>query len=182
MRNIHALDAVTIYSTDNTAGSFDSTGIYLNSTDKTDKNNGDIVFTNINKTNASFGMANVAEFGTLFISKGSLTAANLTPEQLTTETANVIKVSNADGIKLNENYNVRINGTNNSDWAADRIVARTYAIYKVGNQTVTVYGEPAIKSNNATIMTAAKNNNIDLISAKSFEDALTKVMAYKYGE
>ena len=182
MRNIHALDAVTIYSTDNTAGSFDSTGIYLNSTDKTDKNNGDIVFTNINKTNASFGMANVAEFGTLFISKGSLTAAGLTPEELTTETANVIKVSNADGIEANKTYNVRINGTNNSDWAADRIVARTYAIYKIGNQTITVYGEPAIKSNNATIMTAAKNNSIDISNAKSFEDALTKVMAYKYGE
>ena len=182
MRNVGCIDAVTIYSTDNTAGSFDSTGIYLNNTDKTDKNNGDIVFTNINKTNASFGMADVAEFGTLFISKGSLTAAGLTPEELTTNTANAIKVSNADGIKVNENYNVRINGTNNSDWAADRIVARTYAIYKIGNQTVTVYGEPAIKSNNATIMTAAKNNNIDLSSAKSFEDALTKVMTYKYGE
>lgn len=187
MRNIHSLDAVTIYSGKQTAGEVNSTGLNFNQSNKSDSNNGSLVFKVTGNAEATFGLGNVSvtEYGTLFINKGSLTDAGLTENSLTkdlqlTSGAAVVKIGKDEGVAPTENYNVRINGTQSLDWGKQKIVARTYATYKMGTNYVTVYGEPYIISNVANVKAIASKYNID-VADKTFTEAINAIADVAYG-
>lgn len=181
LRNIGSVDSVSVFTTDETSGMHANTGLYFNSTDQADKNNGALVFTMQNKTFAEDTLATVTDYGALFINKGTLTAQNLDEGALALDTDKVIKISaKENGLEGNASYNVRINGTQNQDWAAQKIVARTYVTYKIGTSSYTVYGDTVTLSNMANIKAVAQNHNIDL-TGKSFEEAVAAVSAKRYG-
>lgn len=181
LRNIGSVDSVSVFTTDETSGMHANTGLYFNSTDEADKNNGALVFTMQNKTFAEDTLATVTDYGALFINKGTLTAQNLDEGALALDTDKAIKISaKENGLEGNATYNVRINGTQNQDWAAQKIVARTYVTYKIGTDSYTVYGDTVTLSNMANIKAVAQNHNIDL-TGKSFEDAVAAISAARYG-
>lgn len=187
MRNIHSLDGITIYSGKQTAGEVKSTGLNFNQSNRTDSNNGSLVFKVAGNAEATFGLSNVSvtDYGTLFINKGSLTDAGLTEGSLTkdlqlTNGASVVKIGKGEGVAQTENYNVRINGTQSLDWGKQKIIARTYATYKIGTYSVTVYGEPYVISNVANVKAIASKYNID-VTGKTFTEAINAIADVAYG-
>lgn len=179
-RNIGSVDSISVCSTDQTSGAVTSNGLYFNSTDQTDSNNGALVFTMENQTFMDNTLAEVVDYGSVFLNKATLTANGLSENDLTMDTDKAIKISaQENGIQPNAAYNVRINGTQNATWAAEKIVARTYVTYKVGTQIFTVYGDLQILSNMANLRMVAENHSVDL-TGKSFEQAIDAVSNKRY--
>ena len=178
------LDNVSFYSNNDLSGNpaNKSAAIYFNSDDESDENNGAMVYRVSNNTIAPADfVAQATNYGSVFISNGSLVNNGLTGNDLTLKTEKAFSVNKAaleaagvtDGL-----YNVRINNTQTARWYNQNMVARTYVTYKFGNNNyITVYSDPYTISNLKVVKQLAASNSV---TGSTFSELLNGLKNIKY--